>query len=362
MHPTGNSGTIIATWLVADTQHNASSFPQAGLDSSSLTFQEVYWRCVACFFATSVRLGNAARHVFFTNVERLPQIDSMSMADFLASLDVEVRVLPITHRLGKEKVSTWNNQFYILDILGDLHNRYEFECAAILDSDCVWVRSANEFIADIARRGILTLCIPYALDFKVNRGSRQDLRRAALQLADKTLMRDPYYAGGELFAATSENVARIHELAQRMWQRLQAGEPGKISIYEEGHFLSIIYELLDVPIGTADPHIRRMWTALRLYNVSWEDIHSSRCIWHLPTEKKTGFVDLFAAVREPGSWFWQVPPDQLRPRIAATMGMPRPTARQWLNKFRSRAMDHLAIWGSELLRDSRFAARRRTDP
>ena len=350
MHPGRGDRTIIATWLIADSASDASSFPQAGLDSSSSKFQAVYWRCVACFFATSMRIGNDARHILFTNVDRLPQIDGVSIADFLEHLGVEVRTLPITHRLGKEKVAIWNNQFYILDILSDLHDRYEFDRVAILDSDCVWVRNAEEFAADITRRGILTLCIPYASDFKVNKGSRQDLRRAALQLAEKSLTRVPYYAGGELFAATSENVARVTGLARRMWERLEASPPGEISIYEEGHFLSIIYELLDIPIGTADPHIRRMWTALRLYNVTWEDIHSSRCIWHLPMEKKTGFVALFAVIRDPNSWFWRVPPDELRPRIAATMGMPRPSVRQWLSKFRSRALDHLTIWRTELMR------------
>jgi hypothetical protein len=356
-----DSSAIIATWLVADAPQDASVFPQTGLDSASTHFQQIYWRCVACFFATSVRMGNAARHLFFTNVERLPNIDGFSLDELFLHLGVEVRTLPITHRLGRSKVSTWNNQFYVLDIIKDLHARQEFQCAAVLDSDCVWVRRADEFLADIGRRGVLTLCIPYALDFKVNRGSRQDLRQAALQLAGKALLRDPYYAGGELFAATRDNIGRIYELAAPMWQRLQASEPGEIPIYEEGHFLSIVYELLDIPIGTADPHIRRMWTALRLYNVTWEDIHSSRCVWHLPMEKKTGFVELFAAVRNTESWFWAVPPDQLRPRIAAAMGMPRPSPRQWLNKARSRAMDHIASWSSEFLRDARVEAGGRSD-
>ena len=361
MRSDAERGAIIATWLVADSAEDASGFPQAGLDSASVQFQEIYWRCVACFFATSVRIGNAARHVLFTNVERLPTVDGLSLDDFFMRLGVEVRTVPITHRLGKGKVSTWNNQFYILDIIADLHARHEFQCAAVLDSDCVWVRRADEFMADIVRRGVLTLCIPYALDFKVNQGSRQDLRRAALQLAGKALARVPYYAGGELFAATPEAIAKIWDLAEPMWRRLEASEPGEIAIYEEGHFLSIIYELLDIPIGTADPHIRRMWTALRLYNVTWEDIHSSRCIWHLPMEKKTGFLDLFAAVRELDSWFWRIPPDELRSRIAATMGMPRPSPRQWLNKVRSRAKDHLAKWSSEMLREKRLAVGGRRD-
>ena len=335
---------VIATWFVADTKDKSSFFPQAGIGSSSLKFQEIYWRCVACFFATSARIGHSARHILFTNVGHLPLVDGVSLERLLNDFGVEVRTLPITHRLGREKVSRWNNQFYILDIIDDLCNSFTFKSATVLDSDCVWVRRADRLFTDIKRRGILSLCIPYAADLKVNGGSRRDMRRAAMLLANKQLRNDPYYCGGELFAADSESVKRIHELAKTMWSRLQASAPREIPVYEEGHFLSIIYELLDVPIGTADPHIRRMWTALRLYNVSWEDIDSSRCVWHLPTEKKTGFVDLFSAVRDANSWFWQTEPEQLRLKIAAAMGIPNRTTWQWAKKVQSRTVDHLEAW------------------
>ena len=340
MRSHGQDQDVLATWLVADTKSHASFFPQAGLDSSSAGFQDIYWRCVVCFFASSRRVGNRARHLFYTNVERIPHVDGFDVAGALARLDVEVRVLPIKSRLGVEKVSAWNNQFYILDIIEDLFRSSDCENVAVFDSDCVWVRPADELLADVSQRGILSLCIPYALDHRVNGASRREMRQAAEQLTGRPLRRAPYYSGGELFAARFDYLQKVHAVAQQMWAQLQAAPPGELAIYEEGHLLSIIYELMEIPVGTADPHIRRMWTALRLYNVTWEDVDSSRCVWHLPTEKKTGFADLFAAVRDEGSWFWTSRPEDMRLRIAATMGIPSRSSTQWARKVASRMADH----------------------
>lgn len=333
------SGDIIATWMVSDSPEDASGFPQTGPDSSRAAFQNVYWRCVACFFATSRQVGNTARHVLYTNVARLPTVDGVSLDDLLHTLAVEVRTVPITHRLGRSRTSTWNNQFYILDIIRDLNQQTRFERAIVVDSDCIWVRPADDLLHDISKYGAVTLCIPYARDHLVNGGSRLDMREAAQTLAGVSLSHVPHYCGGELFAATSETVGGIAALAQELWPRLRDSPSGTVSIFEEGHFLSIIYELMKVPVGTAEPHIRRMWTALRLNNVSWEDVHSSRCIWHLPEEKKVGFVELFSAVRNPSSSFWRTRPSDVRERMAETMGLPRRGASQWLRKLKTRAVD-----------------------
>ncbi len=339
---------MIATWLVIDQDEDASFFPQVGVNSAQRTFQNVYWRCAACFYATSVRLNPDATHTFFTNVESLPVVDKLDLNKFFEELGVEVISLPITHRLGKNRVAAWNNQFYVLDIIRYLAKLDGFDNVIVLDSDCVWVREADEFFADIKRRGILSLSIAYASDHKVNGGSREDMRRAAEKLVDRILDFTPHYSGGEVFAATRASIIDVDHMAEGMWARLVAAAPGEIDVYEEAHFLSIIYEILDVPVGTADPHIRRMWTALRLNNVTAEDTDSSRSVWHLPMEKKTGFRDLFNLVKDRGSWVWTLPPRELRMQIARTMGLPRRTPRQWMLQVRGRMQFHALKKISEL--------------
>lgn len=330
------SRDLIATLLVIDRPEDASYFPQVGHDSSQAAFQAVYWRCVACFFATSVRQNPDARHVLFTTAERVPVTDGLDLGELFGRLGVEVVSLPITHRLGRDRVASWNNVFYILDVIAHLAREGGFDNAVVMDSDCVWVRSRDGLVADLARRAVLSLSIPYAYDERLNGASRRDMVRAARQLAGEDLAFIPNFSGGELFAATRAGLGEVHRVASALWQRLVASAPGEVGVYTEEHLLSLTYEILGVPTGTADPHIRRMWTALRLNNVCAEDVDSGRCAWHLPMEKKTGFVDLFALVRDPGSWFWSLPPEALRPRIAQVMGIPRRSPRQWMLQVGSR--------------------------
>lgn len=331
---------LISTLLVLDRPEDASIFPQVGLNSSSRSFQGVYWRCVACFFATSVRQNPQARHLLFTNADELPAVDGVDIGSLLQRLAVDVVRLPITHRLGRDRVSAWNNVFYILDVVAHLTREGGFDRAVVMDSDCVWVRPADGLLADVTRHRVLTMSIPYAYDEKLNNASRRDMVRAAQALAGHRFDFVPNFSGGEIVAATSAGLGELDRTVSAMWAKLVAARPGDIQVYTEEHLLSIAYEMLGIPTGTADPHIRRLWTALRLNNVSGEDVSSGRCAWHLPMEKKTGFVDLFKAVKDRGSWFWSVPPEDVRLGVARVMGLPKRTPRQWAMQVESRLRFH----------------------
>ena len=333
---------IISTVLVIDRPEDASSFPQVGLDSSDAAFQAVYWRCVACFFATSARQNPEARHILYTTADTLPSVEGVAMGGLLRRLGVEVVLLPITHRLGRDRVGAWNNVFYILDVVAHLDREGGFDNAVVMDSDCIWVRPADGLFADVRRHGVLPMSIPYSCDEALNGASRRDMVRAARQLAGAELDFVPNFSGGEVFAATRAGLGAVNGIAARLWAGLASARPGEVPVYTEEHLLSLAYEILGVPTGTADPHIRRMWTALRLNNVTAEDVASGRCAWHLPMEKKTGFADLFALVRDPDSWLWSTPPDALRVRLAQVMGIPRRSPRQWAMQVESRVRFHFA--------------------
>ena len=327
---------IISTLLVIDPPEDASVFPQVGLDSSKRAFQDVYWRCVAVFFASSARQNPGARHVLFTTAEGVPTVQGIDLAALFDRLGVEVAYLPITHRLGRDRVTAWNNVFYILDVIAHLDRIGGFDRAVVMDSDCLWVRPAESLLTDVGRRGVLSMSIAYSHDEKLNGASRRDLVRAAQFLGGHDLTYVPNFSGGELFAATRAGVKNVQRVVSGLWERLAAASPGEVAVYTEEHLLSLAYEILDVPTGSADPHIRRMWTALRLNNVTAEDVDSGRCAWHLPMEKKTGFADLFALVHVRNSWFWSLPPEDLRVKLAEVMGIPRRSPRQWMMQAGSR--------------------------
>ena len=336
-----SSSDIVATWFVADQKIDASSFPQTGSDSSTSAFQDIYWRCVACFFATLSRQAPESRRIFFTNQSQMPTVDGLDFNYFFSKLNVEVVTLRTVRRLGATKVKAWNNQFFILDIIEYLASMQSYSTATVMDSDCVWVRSPASMVHDINRRGLISLCQPYPDDFLINGVSRTDMIKIAFQLTGRAPGHTPHYSGGEIFASSRQRVVDVWKCAQPMWDRLINSTHEEIALTEEGQFLSIIYDYLDIPFGTADAHCRRMWTALRLNNVSAEDKDSGRCVWHLPMEKKTGFADLFNEVRDDKSWLWNERTDYLREKIARIMGIPRRNTRQSLKQIISRLGFHL---------------------
>jgi hypothetical protein len=65
---------IISTWIYLDNPNESSEYPQVGKASHLQSFQNVYWKCVAVFYALSVRMNPNRKHILFSNQtwEELP--------------------------------------------------------------------------------------------------------------------------------------------------------------------------------------------------------------------------------------------------------------------------------------------------
>jgi hypothetical protein len=112
-----------------------------------------YWRCVAAFFATSARVNASEKHIFYTN--RLPGISRTTVLDFLKEVGVEIRRLPFRrYRNPPHLCGRFMNNFYRLEVLQDLADAQTSDTSILLDSDCVWTRSA-ESITERFRDGRL---------------------------------------------------------------------------------------------------------------------------------------------------------------------------------------------------------------
>lgn len=288
-----SAACAIATWFVADAAADATFFPQIGCRSDAPGAQAVYWRCTVAFFASSLAVNPQARHIFFTNTD-LPWVDGVDVHDTLARWGVEVVRLPITWRLPPRAVDSWGNQFYVFDILGYWASHGGTTPLIVLDSDCLWLRSADEMVAALARHGALTYRLDadeHPEDAPINGLSRAGMARFLARHSALSLPSTPYF-GGEILAATPTLCARIFERAHALWPAILAGE--EHAPREEAHLLSVIYAMEGVAPGTANSFIRRMWTTFHHHNVSRRDL--ALTIWHLPAEKRTGFADLFARI------------------------------------------------------------------
>jgi hypothetical protein len=309
-------GTAISTWFVADDAASATFFPQVGSRSDAPEAQAVYWRCTACFFASSRALNPAARHLFFTNA-RVPTIDGVDLAALFAAWGVEVIELPITYRLPKGAVGSWGNQFYIFDVLDWFAAQAPAARLIVLDSDCLWLKPVAELEAAIDARGALTYELgsdEHALGSAINGLSREAMARFLHRHGGADLESTPYF-GGEFYAADLATTRRIAERARTLWQEVLA--QAQDAPREEAHLLSIIYALEGIAAGTGNRFIRRMWTTFHHHNLEAAD--RDLAIWHLPAEKKTGFADLFAQIAAN-------PPSQAPLGFASyarTMGWPR---------------------------------------
>lgn len=284
------TGTAISTWFVADDAADATFFPQIGSRSDAPEAQAVYWRCTACFFASSRALNPAARHLFFTNT-RVPTIDGVDLAGLFRDWGVEVIELPITYRLPKGAVGSWGNQFYIFDVLDWFAAQAPTERLIVLDSDCLWLKPVTEMEALIDAHGALTYELgddEHAKGSAINGLSREAMARFLHRHGGADLASTPYF-GGEFYAADLAATRRIAVRARALWQEVltQAADAPR----EEAHLLSIIYALEGIAAGTGNPFIRRMWTTFHHNNLHAAD--RDLTIWHLPAEKKTGFADLF---------------------------------------------------------------------
>jgi hypothetical protein len=334
------SKTAIATWFVADKPGEETNFPQVGGTSSSAEFQKIYWRCVADFFASSLRHNPGAAHLLFTNTD-IPIVDDVNLSELFRNWGVQVIILPITFRLPRSAAKSWGNQLYILDIIKFAAKNMETDNMVVLDCDCVWTSTAERISEAISQFGCLTYTLNdrhYPWNAPINGVSRQEMAAALHKwTADCVIdvreeMRNVssvHYHGGEIFAATREVCCRMAILINSLWDWLvKAGIQGH-GIKEEAHFLSILYAAASYSNYTANPFIKRMWTTFHLNNIERSDCDLA--IWHLPAEKKTGFRRLFREITGSRREAWATAPNpEYNNMQARFLGVPRRDAKKLL--------------------------------
>jgi len=240
---------------------------------------------------------------------------------------VEVIQLPITYRLPRDRVQSWGNQFYILDVIKHIAGNASTEKFIILDSDCVWNSSVEKLSAALDEFG----CITYTLgdeehepNSAINGITRRQMRTALndWQHIESKPGEDERveYNGGELFAATHSECKILASMIDDLWQ-WQSGQQNKRGFLEEAHFLSILYAARGYKNFTANPYIKRMWTTFKVNNIEKKDLEID--IWHLPAEKKSGFR---AAFRQLVDGNLPDDPSRLSTYFARAMGIPRRSA------------------------------------
>jgi hypothetical protein len=316
----------VAGFLRVDAQTERSAYPQVGSDSSDARLKAVYWRTAAVFFASSRRANPAARHVLFTNAEP-PVVDGHDLTSFFRALDVELIDVPFAHRPPDGYHESWGTQFYVLDVLEWLARDPSAFPVVILDVDCVFVDAGDRLFAEIEQHGLLS----YVVEEIDNDATYESngLTKVQLQEISAEIWGHSFpairYCGGEVIGATSEVANLILAAAPRLWDACMSRfERGLSKLNTEEHFFSSLYAELELPVGTANGLLRRLWTQRRYRNTSPGD--ANLVVWHLPAEKKYGFRRLYPAALDRGSPFWSLAlGHDFRRFVGTRVGVPEAT-------------------------------------
>lgn len=292
----------IVTWVYCPPAGKKYIHSQTGKHSDTQDVQNLYWRCAACFFASSAAVHDEidTKHTLLTNVEPPKQIYGVDLHQMLERLGVEVVLLENVTCTPDGYYEAWNTQFIVLDAMEAMMTRSAAnDIVLIVDSDCVFRNPMSPELCDriLNKRG-LVYTINYEREYTVNGLTPDEMAAIEETIEGKSLNEiEPFlYQGGEIICLKGDQLASVTELGRSVFAKcLDLHSRGQTKYNEEAHLLSHVYRKLGYESNSANDVIKRMWTdrsITRNINGTEDDL----IIWHLPSEKKVGFKRYFDAV------------------------------------------------------------------
>jgi hypothetical protein len=243
-----------------------------------------------------------------------------SVADTLSALDVQVLETKFEHRPPDGFWPRFNASLYTIDVMAMLaHTAAPADRILLLDPDVLCVGELTPVLDAIKDTRILVYPTGFPDDEKSQGLSALDAVPLHREL-DPDLQAPPTHYGGELYGFTPAGALPLLQRADDAWQLALANwARGQRYFVTEEHLLN--YALRRVPLADATIFIRRIWTAPVYRTVKGDE--GALLLWHLPSEKDRGFVDIAAAVTDPLSWFWTDDHGEYVRRAGSFVGIPR---------------------------------------
>jgi len=247
----------------------------------------------------------------------------------LHDLDVELVIVPYHSRPPAGWAREWWNQFFVLDVLRDLATRTDLDdCAVLLDSDVVWTgqNSTESMWTALATDGSLTYDLGRDPESVQNGVTGIELGQLYTALTSEPIA-SISYTGGEIQGARGDVLRSISTTCDQQWEACRVRfERGESSVREEAHLLSIVYAILKLDFGSANPFIKRCWTQ-RYRNV--DGTEADLALWHLPAEKRFGLREIYEEIHAVGPIRWiDMHRSDFVDHCGSHLGLPRSTARK----------------------------------
>lgn len=321
----------ISTWLYIESKDDESYYPQVGGTSSDINIQKIYWKCVFDFFHSSLKFNRDKKHLFFTNIDiKNMRVLDIDLEEFFYDNNIDVIKIELTNKTPKDWFGEWRNQLYIFDILEYIKQNYNDSCKfVILDSDCIFTKNIDCIYNDINKYKNLCLNLNYDSNHRINGLTEVDMAQIYNKVFDANEEIVKYY-GGEFFAADYKSICDIVMIFNRLWnENFQLYKGKQYKLNEEAHFFSCIYKFLNINNDYGNKFIKRMWTSYRYNNIDKSD--ECLAIWHLPAEKRTGFIYLFDEIYKDYKAYWNISDDDYRIILKKNLGIPK---KNTLKKFK----------------------------
>lgn len=289
---------MLATGFVVDQPDEGTIFPSAGGNSADPRVQAVYWRCIVALFASARFTNPGQRLALFTNVSP-PRVDGVELAGVLDRYGVEVHRVPLTARLTPGTFRSWGNVLYFHDIMESLATTEEDDLrVAIVDSDVLVTRPIQPLFALLDDHDFAGYIVRQTDPADtVNGLSMREMDSISRSLGAKGGELALHF-GGELFMTSIAAWKRHRPLFASMLHDAMTGTGAGAGIITEEHIFSVAFAVLRGKVAHANHLIKRIWTSPRYSSVAPGD--ERLLLWHLPSEKRYGLRDVFAALRRGG--------------------------------------------------------------
>lgn len=326
----------ICTWICTDALGEESIYPQTGEKSSGKKHQNIYWRCILLFFATSKRFNKIQKSILFSNTRTLPSLDGVDVEKVLKDLDVEIIYTDFNYKTPKGYFNLFQNQFYEFSILEYIveNNSNPEDRYLILDSDCIFTKSVDSLFIHAGPKGFVSFEDDCSTDLVIHGLSRKDMKVLYEDLLDQKIDIIPGYHLGEFFLASVKNIRTIFKDFKLLWpDLLRRNTEGLPKFNEEAQTLSFIYYKNNFEASIHKTYLKRIWTNPVFYrNVAQSDVDVA--IWHLPSEKTYGLSTLYEfLINEEPNYGLQLPNDTYLKQIKSHLGIPRLSTSKFLKYY-----------------------------
>lgn len=233
------------------------------------------------------------------------------------------------HRPPAGFMETFAGCLYLLDVMAG----YDDAPALYLDPDVVCVAPLDELVA-AGRDRVGALPFHYPRDEKVNGVDTNLAARLTPELAPGRMFTN--FVGGEALWVPAGHGKALREELERAWeQSLAQHARGEAHYSTEEHFLS--HALSGADSMSLAPFVSRVWTTSRYRTVNGRE--GSLALWHLPSEKDTGFPKAYEAVMDNASWFWKADREGFVEAAARTFSLRHRTPRKFLRDLAGHAVN-----------------------